>query len=470
MTRAALVIARREVRDATSDWRIGFPILMLSIIFPVLVLVLLKYGGPYVNKDAPVVAIADLTPFTALIVGFFPASFSLAIALESFVGEKERNSLESLLSVPVSDLDLYAGKLLGATLAPICGSMLGLSVYLVGLRLFVGQALAPELLAQVVLLTLLQALVMVAAAVLVSSHTTSVRAATLLASFIVLPMSVVVQVEAISLLYNHGGVLWVFAIEMGLVACILLRAGVHVLNREQLLAREVDTLSPRRIGSRFRALLAARATGERDERFTWRRLYLRHVPAIVRANRIPALLLVGALVAGFWAGAWLAQGTPVPEQVLRRGLAVRGLHGLRMPEPSLWFILRQNLTIAALTPLLASLTFGGALLVLLFAPAAIVGFLWAQAHSLGLPTALVVAAVVPHGWIELPAFVLVGAAAFRVGTSLIAPQPDWGIGESYLLALANWVRVMALAVPLLLLAALVEVYVTPRLVVALFGG
>ncbi len=465
----ALIIARREVRDATGDWRIGFPILMLSLIFPLLVLLLLKYGAPYVNKDSPVVALADLTPFAALIVGFFPASFSLAIALESFVGEKERNSLEPLLSMPVPDRDLYFGKLAGSTLAPVSGGVFGLAIYLAGLRLFVHQTLGLDLLAQVVLLTLLQALVMVAAAVLVSSHTTSVRAATLLASFIVLPMSIVVQAEALALLYGHGRLLWVFAVELAIVVCLLLRAGVRVFNREQILAREVDTLSLPSIWRRFRGFLAARADGASDEPFSWRGLYLRRVPEIVARNRAPAALLAGALVVGFAGGVWLASDLPVPEGVAHSELLAYRLRSLRLPQPSLWFILRQNLTIALLMPLLAAATFGGALLLILAAPAGVVGFIWAQASHLGISPWLVWAAILPHGWIEIPAFILAGAAALRVGTSLIAPEPDWGIGESLLLALANYARAMALAVPLLVLAALVEVYVTPRLVSLVLG-
>ena len=44
-----------------------------------------------------------------MVVGFFPISVSLVIALESFVGEKERHSLEPLLSSPLTDAELYLG-------------------------------------------------------------------------------------------------------------------------------------------------------------------------------------------------------------------------------------------------------------------------------------------------------------------------------------------------------------------------
>ncbi|MCG2606622.1 MAG: hypothetical protein KBO60_26570, partial [Achromobacter sp.] len=53
------------------------------------------------------------------------------------------------------------------------------------------------LVAQIMLLTTVQALVMVTGAVVVSSQTTSTRAANLLASFIIIPMALIIQGESV---------------------------------------------------------------------------------------------------------------------------------------------------------------------------------------------------------------------------------------------------------------------------------
>ena len=81
---------------------------------------------------------ARFIPFLLMIVGFFPISVSLVIALESFVGEKERFSLEPLLASPLTDLQLYFGKMLAAMLPPLAASYMGIAVYLVGLYFFKG--------------------------------------------------------------------------------------------------------------------------------------------------------------------------------------------------------------------------------------------------------------------------------------------------------------------------------------------
>ena len=73
--------------------------------------------------------------FVMLLVGFIPASFSLIAALESCVGEPERQSHEALLSKPVSDSALYLAKLISALLPPLMSSYTAMVVFAISLRL-----------------------------------------------------------------------------------------------------------------------------------------------------------------------------------------------------------------------------------------------------------------------------------------------------------------------------------------------
>ena len=131
----AFVIARREIRDSFRDWRIIAPILALTLFFPALMNFTARQAVEFVTDyGAPVIG-ERLIPFLLMIVGFFPISVSLVIALESFVGEKERHSLEPLLSSPLSDVQLYVGKTLAATVPPLLAAYLGIIVYLTVLYL-----------------------------------------------------------------------------------------------------------------------------------------------------------------------------------------------------------------------------------------------------------------------------------------------------------------------------------------------
>jgi len=55
--------------------------------------------------------------------------------------------------------------------------------------------------------------------------------------------------------------------------------------------------------------------------------------------------------------------------------------------------------------------------------------------------------------------------------TLAAPSPGKTIGEAWLQAFGDWTKVIVgLVLPLLLGAALLEVFVTPKLVPLIFGG
>lgn len=236
----ALIITRREVKDSLRDWRIIVPIAILTLVFPWLMNYTAGIAIDFVQRNnAPEIGMR-LVPFLMLIVGFFPTSFSLVIALETFVGEKERNSLEPLLSMPISDGELYLGKMMGALVLPVVASTSGIAIYVCGLYFSLSYRPDPVLLLQVWLLTAMEALVMVSAAVVISSQTTSVRAANLLASFVIIPMALLVQGEAVIFFSNGRAALWVVIAGLLVADAILVRMGVRIFNREEILGREVD--------------------------------------------------------------------------------------------------------------------------------------------------------------------------------------------------------------------------------------
>ncbi|HEY5670193.1 MAG TPA: stage II sporulation protein M, partial [Anaerolineales bacterium] len=70
-----------------------------------------------------------------------------------------------------------------------------------------------------------------------------------------------------------------------------------------------------------------------------------------------------------------------------------------------------------------------------------------------------------------PAIILAGASILRLGATLAAPSQGETIGEAWLRSLADWAKIMlGLVIPLLLGAAILEVLVTPRLAIWMFGG
>ena len=468
----ALLITRREVRDQLRDWRILTPIIILTLVFPLLMNFTAGQAVAFVESyGAPVIG-DRLIPFLLMVVGFFPISVSLVIALESFVGEKERHSLEPLLSSPLTDGELYLGKMLAAMLPPVLAAYLGIGVYLAGLALTIGWTAPPILLAQILALTTIQAIVMVAGAVVISTQTTSVRAANLLASFIIIPMALLVQGESLIMFWAQYDVLWWVITGLVLLTLVLIRMGVQLFNREELLGRDIDEINLRAAWHTFTAAYAGQARGQ-----GLRRWYRLEVVGTLRRLALPGGLVALALLAALRLGYAYAEvyRLPLPAQDMA-GVVEQFQNNLKALDfisvrSALW-VLMTNLRALALATVAGRFSFGVLGVVLLMASLAVVGYLAGQVSLLGLSSAAFLAAfVLPHGLFEIPAAILEGAAILRLGASVLAPPPGKTLGEGWLAALADWAKVsFAVVVPLLIVAALAEVFVTPVVARLLLGG
>ena len=475
----AWIITRREIRDTLRDWRIIAPILILTLIFPWLMNYIAGLAIDFVQHyDAPIVG-TRMIPFLMLVVGFFPSSFSLVIALETFVGEKERNSLEPLLSMPVSDGALYLGKMLAALIPPLVASSLGITVYLIGLYFSIDYRPEPVLLLQIWLLTAVEALVMVSGAVIVSSQTTSVRAANLLASFIILPMALLVQFEAISFFWGGQTVLWLLIAGLSLVVLMLMRTGVHIFNREELLGREVDQISLLGLWWSVKGffMLGPPDADWRNQPFSIKRVYSRDLPLLLWHARLAfvavLVVIVGATLLG-WAYAPVFQlpldTVDFDSLTLESFTQTAGftfMPGLRTES-----IFVHNLRSLTVGTLLAPFSFGVSSAVLLSLPMILVGWFVGQAGALGLsPWVLVVSFFLPHAVLEIPAAIISAAFAMRIGASIMKPAYGLDVGQGFLLSIADYAKVFVfLVIPLLVLAAFVEVNVTPRIAIWMLGG
>jgi uncharacterized membrane protein SpoIIM required for sporulation len=470
----AMIITRREVLDMFRDWRIIAPIVLLTMIFPSIA----NWGAgemlSWVEQYGAEIVAERLVPFLLMVVGFFPISFSLIIALESFVGEKERHSLEPLLSSPLTNIQLYIGKTLSSTVPPMLGSLLGISVYLVGVYFNINWRPPAVLLVQILLLTLLQALLMVAGAVVVSTLVTSVRAANLLSSFIIIPMALLIQAEALIMFWAEYNVLWWILLGLLIMTVVLVRMGVKNFNREQLLGREIDDLNVKGIVRQlWRLTWPRRADGAKRSAWRW---YRDHVLQVVWQARWAAALLIIAMTAGYFVGVRYADIYAIPAEVFVVDdwyerfadlLIETGLHG----PSGILLVIGQNLRVLSIASALAVFTIGIAAVLILMVPVALTGYLVMQMVAAGMDPALLWAALAPHSLVEIPAAILAGAAAVRLGASVLAPPAGKTIGEGWMGALADATRLwITLILPLLVIAALVEVLVTPALVGWLAGG
>jgi uncharacterized membrane protein SpoIIM required for sporulation len=488
--RMAWIIARRELSDTIRDWRILVPIVLLVIGFPWLMNWTAQTVIDFVQRRDAVIIGERLIPFLLMIVGFFPLSFSLVIALETFVGEKERRSIEPLLAMPITDLELYIGKTISATALPLAGSILAICVYLGGLHISLGYTVPLDLLIQIFALNIIAAVVMVSAAVVISSQTTSVRASNLLASFIIIPMALLIQGESIVMFWGNFDTLWIIALGLLVVAITLIRMGVRIFNREAILGREIDQLHLRRSARLFRHYFVA-APGKvpiasvREEASTplvrllyWvGRVYRYDLPYLLRQNWIPILVVIVALIGVSVLGWAYVSVYPLPQGVLSlEDLSSQDFEALSntslLPSLTTGGILAHNVQALLLAALASVISLGVLSVLMLMVPIGLVAFLAGQMAWLGYnPLTFLAVFILPHGIFEIPAAIIATAFALRIGASFTAPREGLTVGEGLVAAAADFAKVfLFLVVPLLLIAAFVEANITTQIVLWAYGA
>jgi len=455
-------VFRRDVLDILRDWRLITPLLLLLLIFPLLAMFSAQVAVRYVAQFGAQLIGERLLPFLALVAGFFPLTICLIIPLETFVGEKERRTMEPLLAAPLSDLQLYLGKGLAALAIPTATSLLGVSLYLLILILRGAWAFNATMALYLYGILLLHAVVMVSGAIVISTQSLSVRGANLLSSFIILPVSMLLILESSLLFWGSYRTLAIVLWILLTYAILLVRMGVALFNREQLLSAEFDTLDLRGI---LRSLGRAIRYGDPDRpaRGVWDHI---RGPIARTAGALGTLGALGLLGLGV---AWFG----LPPLPLPTGEAFRQLGASStFPLPlTPWGIFGHNLRALVINTLLSGITLG---LWAAFYPVALMGFIGVLLRALfqrdpGLGLAGVLA-VLPHGIVELPAAGLVLAGALRLGLTLLTPPGARSLRDRLALAVADWLKLLLMAAPLLLLAAWIEVHVTPALVLRWLAG
>jgi stage II sporulation protein M len=137
--------------------------------------------------------------------------------------------------------------------------------------------------------------------------------------------------------------------------------------------------------------------------------------------------------------------------------------GEELPAHLVFF---NNARVTVISLLLGLVSFGTLGMTIFLGNMGLIGGVLGAANLVGYSPLLTFAAgILPHGIFELTAIFLATAAMLKVGAQLVTPQPEKSLGETFLLSLADWSRVfVGLVLPLLAIASVIEIYVTPALI------
>jgi len=304
----------------------------------------------------------------------------------------------------------------------------------------------------------------------ISVQSTSVKAANLLASFIVIPVAILMQGEAVMLFWGNEQVLWLAIAGVLIISLLLIRVGIAHFQREYLLGREIDVINLRWIWRTFWAnfIGGARSFGE------W------YVGVLGSAMRrvTPSILAVTLLaLVSLWLGYdWIMVNVSdviqqaTPERLRKIESSLSQLPDLTNLQGSLNapFLFMNNTRAVAVIFVMGLFSFGVLGILLYILNVGIIGGLYALLELLGMnPLPMFLAGVLPHGIFELPALMIGSAVALYMGAALVTPQTGKSMGEVIIELLADWVKIfLGVVVPLLAVAAVIEAYVTPGLLLS----
>jgi uncharacterized membrane protein SpoIIM required for sporulation len=371
---------------------------------------------------------------------------------------------------------------------PLIGSLTAIAVFLGLMRLnfpalYFFVMVNPVRLIQIAMMIVVITLLLVSGAVVISSHTGSVRAATLLASSVLVPTAVAIQLQALLFIAQRFDTLWYMMAALAVIAVALIRSGLASFNREEILSREHEDVGLRQVLDTYLTFYREHRPAGTLPRayaglpFSARRFYTRELPALLHELRLPLACALLAALGGLLLGGTI--GTTFRVAAFDQALSQIGHPPAASPLLAL-AVFANNIRVSIFSNLFSVVSFG---IFAFLVPAVAFGQIGFVASSLaarggswlalgaGSPLPFVLAYVLPHGIVELPTFVLSAALGLRIGAALLAPPPGFSAGQNLLWAVAAFAKTWLLVIlPLVALGSLIEGLVTPLIIMRLYGG
>lgn len=209
-----------------------------------------------VNSLPPVAvrALEGLPPEALLLVVFLvygfaplflimPMMVASVVAADSFVGERERKTLEALLYTPLTDRELLVAKMLTAWLAAVVVGVLSFVLYTVVVNLVgwpvMGRIYFPNLMWLVLVFWVSPAVagMGLGATVLISTRVNTFQEAYQIGGIVVLPIVALMLGQFAGLFTFSAGLTLMLGTVVWIIDGVLLWFGMKVFDRDALLAR-----------------------------------------------------------------------------------------------------------------------------------------------------------------------------------------------------------------------------------------
>jgi ABC-type Na+ efflux pump permease subunit len=188
---------------------------------------------------------------TVILLGFLlapmflimPLMFAGIVGAESFVGEKERKTLEALLYTPASDRELFLGKVIASVVPAIALSLLCFAVYIVVLNVVGWPTMGrvwfplPHWWPLMLWVSPAVATLGMSASVIVSTRVSTFMEAYQFSGALVLPLLVLVIGQMVGIISLSVGLMLGVGLLIWILDAVLIRVGLRMFRRSELMAR-----------------------------------------------------------------------------------------------------------------------------------------------------------------------------------------------------------------------------------------
>jgi ABC-2 type transport system permease protein len=184
-----------------------------------------------------------LTYMMAPMYLIIPLMVASVIAADSFVGERERKTLEALLHTPITNWELLVAKLLSGWLAAMGVALGSFVLYAIVANLVgysvMGRLFFPNLMWVVMVLWVMPATagLGLTAMVLVSIRVNTFQEAYQMGGVVVLPIVALMISQATGVMYFSVGLVLLLGLGLWVIDAVLLWFGVKTFRRSELMAR-----------------------------------------------------------------------------------------------------------------------------------------------------------------------------------------------------------------------------------------
>ncbi len=261
MRKEMLAIINKDLRQVATNKRMFLPLLLVPIVLTVLMPSIFVFAIHFIpDKTSEFERLIELLPaaeysesleqtvanllLNYLLPVFFliiPIMAASIMAASSFVGEKEKRTLETLLYCPLSLKQIFRSKVLASFLLSMMVSLLSFCIMLLVLESEIfalsGRLTAPSLNWLLVLLLVSPAISMIAITLIVrlSAKAQSMEDAQQAAVFLILPLLLLVAGQFTGILLISFWILLGIGILCGLLAWLLMKKAMGNFNYELLL-------------------------------------------------------------------------------------------------------------------------------------------------------------------------------------------------------------------------------------------